>query len=102
MRVTSGMIGDNLINIVKRNAEKMLNIKAEDIIQKSYKTILNGSQLKLAEEVMENLADSKDDAVELPLRLTIDGKPRSIIMHVNALKDDMSPVSKEQLLKSAK
>lgn len=27
MRVTSGMIGDNLINIVKRNAEKMLNIQ---------------------------------------------------------------------------
>jgi flagellar hook-associated protein 3 FlgL len=27
MRVTSGMIGDNLINIMKRNAEKMLNIQ---------------------------------------------------------------------------
>jgi len=27
MRVTSGMIGDNLISIVKRNAEKMLNIQ---------------------------------------------------------------------------
>ena len=38
---------------------------------------------------MENLTHAKDDAIELPLRLTIDSRSRSFMMHFNKLKDDM-------------
>lgn len=70
------------------SAEKMLNIRSEDILNKSYKTLLKGQHLNLAREIMEQLTDSPDDAVEFPLRIAIDGRPKSFIMHVNALKDD--------------
>ena len=66
----------------------MLNLKSDNILQKSYKKLLDGQLLELAEDVMENLKSSRNDAVELPLKLTIDGRPMSFIMHVNALNDD--------------
>jgi two-component system nitrogen regulation sensor histidine kinase NtrY len=73
---------------MNKSAEKMLNLKSEHILQKSYKKLLDGQLLELAEEVMENLKSSRNDAAELPLKLAIDGRPMSFIMHVNALKDD--------------
>ena len=37
---------------------------------------------------METLTGSSNSVVELPLRLAIAGRPRSFLVHVNALKDD--------------
>jgi len=89
--VSAGVItldSGGFISTMNKSAEKMLNLKSEDILHKSYKKLLDGPLLELAEEVMDNLRISRNDAVELPLRLTIDGRPMSFIMHVNALKDD--------------
>jgi two-component system nitrogen regulation sensor histidine kinase NtrY len=89
--VSAGVVtldANGIIATMNKSAEKMLNLKSEDIINKSYQELLSGQQLVLAEEIMENLSFSWDDAVELPLRLTIAGTPLSFMMHVNALKDD--------------
>jgi two-component system nitrogen regulation sensor histidine kinase NtrY len=90
--VSTGVItldADGLITTINTAAEKMLNLKSIEILKNNYKNLLNGHYLKLADEIMENLANAKDDAIELPLRLTIDSRPRSFMMHFNALKDDM-------------
>ncbi len=89
--VSAGVItldADGFISTINKSAEKMLNLKSEEIINKRYNNLLNGEYLNLAEEIMENLTTSKNDAVELPLKLTIDGTPLSFITHVSALKDD--------------
>ena len=89
--VSAGVItldAGGFIATINKSAEKMLNLKSEEIINKSYKKLLNGQHLKLAEEIMENLKRSRSHAVELPLKLTIDGRPLSFMMHVNALNDD--------------
>jgi len=89
--VSAGVItldAGGFITTMNKSAEKMLNLKSEHILQKSYKKLLDGQLLELAEEVMENLKSSRNDAAELPLKLAIDGRPMSFIMHVNALKDD--------------
>jgi two-component system nitrogen regulation sensor histidine kinase NtrY len=70
------------------SAEKMLNLKASDILNKNIKTLLKGQHLRLAEGILQSLNDSMDDAIELPLGLTIEGRPRSFIVYVNILKDD--------------
>ena len=90
--VSAGVItldAGGFISTMNKSAEKMLNLKSEDIIRKSYKKILSGEMLDLAEEVMEQLKTSRNDAVRLPLKLAIDGRPMSFLMHINALKDDM-------------
>ncbi len=89
--VSAGVItldAGGFITTINKSAEKMLNLKPENILQKSYKTLLSGQLLELAEKVISELKSSKHDATELPLKLAIDGRPMSFIMHVNALKDD--------------
>ena len=90
--VSAGVItldAGGFISTINKSAEKMLNLKSEDIIKKSYKKTFVGEMLDLAEEVMEQLKTSRNDAVRLPLKLAIDGRPMSFLMHINALKDDI-------------
>lgn len=77
-----------IISTMNKSAEKMLNLKSEQILNKSYKNLLDGAFLELADEVLDNLSFSSGDTIELPLKLTIEGRPRSFLVSVNALKDD--------------
>ncbi|MBW2574785.1 MAG: PAS domain-containing protein [Deltaproteobacteria bacterium] len=89
--VSAGVItldAGGFISTINKSAEKMLHLKSDAIINKSYKKLLDGQLLNLAEEFMENLKTSRNRAVELPLKLTIGGSPMSFLIHINALKDD--------------
>ncbi len=89
--VSAGVItldSKGLITTINKSAESMLNLNSEDILNKSYKHLLKGQHLNLANEIMESLNNSHDDSVGLPLKLTIEGSPRSFLVYVNALKDD--------------
>jgi two-component system nitrogen regulation sensor histidine kinase NtrY len=89
--VSAGVVtldANGVILTMNKSAEKMINLKAEQIINKSYKTLLRGLYFDLANEIMENLKISIGNTVELPLRLIIEGRPRSFLVSVNALKND--------------
>jgi len=89
--VSTGVItldAGGFVTTTNKSAEKMLNIRSEDILHKSYKALLKDQHLHLAKEVMENLTMSRDGSVEFPLKLAIDGSPRSFMVRVNALKDE--------------
>jgi two-component system, NtrC family, nitrogen regulation sensor histidine kinase NtrY len=89
--VSTGVItldAGGFISTINKSAEKMLRLISEDVIHKSYKKLLKGQFLDLAEEVMDNLKVSRKNALQLPLKLTIDGRPMSFMLHVSALKDD--------------
>jgi two-component system nitrogen regulation sensor histidine kinase NtrY len=73
---------------MNKSAEKMLNLKSEQILNKSFKHLLTGQFLELANDIMDSLPVSRGDTIELPLKLTIEGRPRSFLVSVNALKDD--------------
>jgi len=90
--VSAGVItldAKGYITTINTSAEKMLNFNAESILNKSYKQLLDGGRyVHLAKEIVKNLNSSQDDAVQLPLRMAIAGRPRSFLVHVNALTDD--------------
>jgi len=89
--ISAGVItldANGSISTINKSAEKMLDLRSEDILNISYKKLLNGQYLDLAEEIMESLSGSRKDTVELPLKITIGGRPRSFLISVNALKDD--------------
>ncbi len=89
--VSAGVVtfdADGIISTMNKSAEKMLNLKAEQVLNKSYKALLAGHHLDLANEIMDNLMRSRGNTVELPLRLIIEGRPRSFLVSANALKDD--------------
>jgi two-component system nitrogen regulation sensor histidine kinase NtrY len=89
--VSAGVISLNaggFVATINKAAEKMLGIQSKDVVRKSYKKLLKGQLLERAYDTLENLAYSKINALELPLKLNINGQPRSFLVHVNALKDD--------------
>jgi two-component system nitrogen regulation sensor histidine kinase NtrY len=89
--ISAGVISldaKGFITTINKSAEKMFNLEPYDIIGKSYKELLKGQHLTIADEIMVSLSASPDNAVELPLSLTIGEKRRSFLINVNALKDD--------------
>jgi len=89
--VSAGVItldAEGFITTINKSAEKMLGLKADDILYKSYKNLLWGQHLDLARDIMNKLTISKKDSVGLPLNLTIEGSPRSFLINVNALRDE--------------
>jgi len=90
--VSTGVItldANGIISTINTSAENMLSLKGEEILNQGYKDVLDGHHLDFAEEIMESLTSSRKDAVELPLKVTIEGRPRSFLISVNALKDDI-------------
>ncbi len=89
--VSAGVISLNqagIVTTINKAAEKMLNIEAANILKKSFRTLLKGQYLKLANETMEEIISSKTGTVEIPLKFTIQGRPRSFMVHLNMLRDD--------------
>ena len=89
--VSAGVItfdAGGFVSTFNKSAERMLNVKSEDVINKNYKKLLSGELLDLANETMESLTSFRKNTVEMPLRLTINGRPFSFMVHVSALKDD--------------
>jgi two-component system nitrogen regulation sensor histidine kinase NtrY len=89
--VSAGVItldAGGYITTINTSAEKMLQIKSQDVLHESYRSLLWGQHLNLAREVMDRLMNANEDAVELPLKLSINGRPRSFLINLNSLKGD--------------
>ena len=89
--VSAGVItldAKGIVTTINKSAEKMLELSAGDVLSQSYQKLLAGKYDHVAREIIEDLSSSRSDAIQLPLRLTIHGRPRSFLVHVNSLRDD--------------
>jgi two-component system, NtrC family, nitrogen regulation sensor histidine kinase NtrY len=89
--VSTGVISldaDGRISTVNNAAVRMLNLEPGEMIHRNFQDLLTGRHLELAEETAEKLARTPEQAVELPLKLTISGRPRSFLAHLSALADE--------------
>lgn len=89
--VSAGVVtldADNIITTMNKSAEKMLSLNAEQILHKSVQALLSDEYLRFAEDIIENLSLSWEGDLELPARVTIDGRPKSFLLHANRLTDD--------------
>ena len=91
INVSAGVItldAGGFITTMNKSAERLMHMNSVDIINKSYKTVLNDRYLTLANDILDNLNNSLSKSLELPLKVTIQGRPRSFMLHINALKND--------------
>ncbi len=91
INVSAGVItldAGGFITTMNKSAERLMHMKSIDIINKNYKTVLNDRYLTLANDIIDNLNNSLSKSLELPLKVTIQGRPRSFMLHINALKND--------------
>ena len=75
---------------MSKSAEQMLRLEADEILNASYKTLLIGESLQLAEDIRDKLARSMNGSIETTVRVTIGDRPRSFLLHVNMLKDEQN------------
>jgi two-component system, NtrC family, nitrogen regulation sensor histidine kinase NtrY len=89
--VSAGVItldAAGMITTFNKSAERMLNLRAVDILNKNVNALLSGDRLRLAREIMHKVTGSRQETVEIPLRVNIDGRARSFLAYINALKDE--------------
>ncbi len=89
--VSTGVItidAKGYISTINKSAEKMLQINSDKLLKKSYKRLLKGQNISLAREIMEELRGSGNNSIELPLKIVINGRPKSFLININGLEDD--------------
>lgn len=89
--ISTGVISldaHGLITTINASAEKMLQIKAPDVLKKNYKHLLADQYPKLGREIMDRFTHQAEDSISKALNLTINGKRRTFKVNFNALKDD--------------
>ena len=91
--VSAGVItldANGHITTINKSAEEMLGLDANEILSLNEAAASNdGDHLRFAKEIMDNLSETKKDALEIPLKQTVGGRPRSLLIYANALKDDV-------------
>ena len=89
--VSAGVVtldADGMVSTINNSAEKMLGIKSEEVLQKNLNSLLKVQNQDLADEIMGNLSLVRDKTIEVPLKLIIEGRPRSFLTTLSVLKDD--------------
>jgi two-component system nitrogen regulation sensor histidine kinase NtrY len=76
------------ISTLNRSAERMLGCQAQAVCGRDLMGLFPADQQDRAVEIREGLAVSGESVLELPVRLTIGGKPRSFLVMLNALRDE--------------
>jgi len=89
--VSAGVVtldANGMVSTINKSAEKMLGVNSEEVLNKSFNTLLKVQNQDLADEIMTNLAFARDTTIEVPLKLIVQGRPRSFLVTVSVLKDD--------------
>ena len=89
--VSAGVVtldANGMISTINKSAEKMLGVKSEEVLNKGFDTVLTVQNQDLADEIMGNLSLARDKSIEVSLKLIIEGRPRSFLITVSALRDD--------------
>jgi len=89
--VAAGVVsadGDGKILTINKSAERMLNIKAKDIIGKDYKELIGKEHLKVINRFMEDKSLFRKGFMERQIRLSIKNKTLTLLVSLNVLRDD--------------
>jgi two-component system nitrogen regulation sensor histidine kinase NtrY len=89
--VSAGVItldAEGIITTFNTSAERMLSLDAIKILDQHYEGLLATDHLQFAEDIMDRVTSVRDHTLEIPLRVTVNGQPRTFLVYVNALKDE--------------
>jgi two-component system, NtrC family, nitrogen regulation sensor histidine kinase NtrY len=89
--VSAGVVtldAEGMVSTINKSAAKMLGVKLEEVLNQRFNDLLHTQGQDLTTEIMENLSLARDTSIEIPLRLTVQGRVRSFLVTLSALKDD--------------
>jgi two-component system nitrogen regulation sensor histidine kinase NtrY len=89
--VSAGVVtldADGLVSTINKSAENMLGVNSEKVLNRSFNTLLKVQNRDLADEILTNLSIARDATIDVPLKLTVQGRPRSLLVTMSVLRDD--------------
>ena len=89
--VSAGVIttdAEGLVTTFNKSAEDMLSLEAGEILEKHYSELLDTEHLQFAEDITQQVLAVREQTLEIPLRVSVNGQPRTFLVYVNALKDE--------------
>ena len=93
--VSAGVIStdaEGTITTFNKSAERMLNLEAALVINNHYDVLLATQHLQFSEDIMERFMAVRDQTLEIPMRVTVDGRPRTFLVYASSLKDEKANV----------
>jgi two-component system nitrogen regulation sensor histidine kinase NtrY len=76
------------ITTINKSAEKMLDLRAEDILGKNYRTVLQPEYRKIARELIKEINTSRSESIQKNMEITLEDKLLTVLASVNILRDE--------------
>jgi len=89
--VAAGVISfdkQGIVTTVNKSAERMLDIKAEDIVGQNYRKIMQPGYRKVARELIKEINTTRSESVQKQMELTLEDKVLTVQASVNILRDE--------------
>ncbi|MFU8769540.1 MAG: PAS domain-containing protein, partial [Desulfotignum sp.] len=89
--ISAGVISidsTGVITTINKAAESMLDIKASDITGRSFRQVLSGEYLHMADKLYGQITVSRQQYLQVPVSATISGTPKHFSLHYTSLRDD--------------
>ncbi|MDQ5985004.1 MAG: Adaptive-response sensory-kinase SasA [Syntrophus sp. SKADARSKE-3] len=89
--VSAGVISvtnDDIISIINRAAEKMMDIKTEKVLNRRYQDVLDAEHMVLVNELLKELRESEDGFIEKQLEINLAGRSLTILITTTIITDD--------------
>jgi two-component system nitrogen regulation sensor histidine kinase NtrY len=89
--VAAGVISfdkEGRITTVNKSAERMLDIKAEDILGENYRKVMQPGYRKIARELIKEINTSRSESIQKQMEITLEDKVLTAQASVNILRDE--------------
>jgi two-component system nitrogen regulation sensor histidine kinase NtrY len=89
--VSAGVIAvdrNDVISVINRAAERMMQIKTEKVLFRRYQEVLRPEHLAMVNEFLKDLQVSKDGFIEKKIEIAVQGSPLTLLVAVTVINDD--------------
>jgi two-component system nitrogen regulation sensor histidine kinase NtrY len=89
--VAAGVISfdkEGRITTVNKSAERMLEIKADDILGENYRKVMQPGYRKIARELIKEINTSRSESIQKQMEITLEDKVLTAQASVNILRDE--------------
>ncbi len=89
--VSAGVISvtrDDVISIINRAAERMMDIKTEKVLYRRYQDVLGPEHMALVSELLKELKQSADGFIEKQVDINLAGRSLTVLITTTIINDD--------------
>jgi two-component system nitrogen regulation sensor histidine kinase NtrY len=76
------------ITTINKSAERMLDLKAENILGENYRKVMQPEYRKIARELIKEINTTRSETIQKQMEITLEDKVFTVLASVNILRDE--------------